>query len=63
MGCTDHRRFQNPGRVTQYEMMDIKEQRVGWQQAWASVANEFHYHSQEEWLVYYEEHYGTGGDD
>lgn len=48
--CTTPR-FVNPGRVTQYEIADVKDlgpSRV-WSVVWAGVSDEFHPHSQVEW--------------
>jgi hypothetical protein len=46
-------RFVARGRLTNYEMKDLREQHVGrdrtWIYPWSSLADTFHPHSLEEW--------------
>lgn len=50
MNCA---RFTNAGRVTNYEMTELREQNVWrntcWKHVWASLADTFHPRSREEW--------------
>lgn len=53
------RRFVNAGKLTDHEMVDLREpgirrRAVPWRYAWASMSDEFHPHNQEEWDAHLE---------